>query len=293
MDVIVADGLTKLYDGRVGVVDVSFSVRRGEVFGYLGPNGAGKTTTIRLMLGFIKPTRGSIMVYGVDSRDDGGMARVKRVIGYVPEDFNFPRGVRGRDIVDFVARARGGAPRLKELLELFPLDLDKRVEHYSKGMKQVLAIITAFMSDPELLVLDEPTTGLDPLLRRRFLELVRSEARSGKTVFLSSHVLDEVQKVADRVCIIKDGRIVALESLESLLEKSGKVIQAKLNSKIDVEELRGIPGVTRVYVEGDTVTIIARSGYNEIFKILADHDIADIEVRSMTLEEVFIHFYRR
>lgn len=291
--VIQADSLTRFYGNKPALVDANFDVRRGEVFCYLGPNGAGKTTTIRLMLGLIRPTRGRVLVYGVDPSDDERFSRVKGLVGYVPEEFNFPRGLRGGDIVNYVARVRGGAPRLKELLEVFPLDLDKRVEAYSRGMKQMLAIILAFMGDPELIILDEPTTGLDPLLRERFLSIVREEARKGKTVFLSSHVLSEVQKVADRVCLIRDGRIVALEDLHSLLGKSGKVVRAALSKPLSPEELMGVKGVVRVEVSGGEVTIVASGGYGEVLGILASHGIVDIEVRGMTLEELFMHFYER
>ncbi len=291
--VVQAESLTRLYGDKPALVDASFDVRRGEVFSYLGPNGAGKTTTIRLMLGFIRPTRGKVLVYGVDPSDDGGFSRVKGLIGFVPEEFSFPRGLKGRDIVNYMARVRGGAPRLEELLEAFPIDLDKRVEAYSKGMRQALAIILAFMGDPEFIVLDEPTTGLDPLLRERFLSMVREEARRGKTVFLSSHVLGEVQRVADRVCLIRDGRIIALEELPSLLRKSGKVIKARLSKPVARDELLGVEGVVKVEVSNGEVRVIASGGYGEVLSLLASHGIVDVEVRGMTLEELFMHFYER
>lgn len=291
VDVVVASGLTKYYGGRVGVVDVSFSLRRGEVLGYLGPNGSGKTTTIRLMLGFIRPSRGSVLVYGV-SPSSGEFAGVKRFIGYVPEEFSFPSGLRGRDIVGYFSRMRGGAPRLRELLELFPLDLDRPVEAYSKGMRQMLALITALMSDPELIVLDEPATGLDPLMRSRLHELLRREARGGKAVFLSSHVLDEVERVADRVCFIKDGMIALQGDVRGIVGKAGKVVAAVLRRTPRPEELQ-LEGVSRLRISGNRVEMVVTGGYEEVLGRLLAYGIVDIEVRSATLEEVFLGLYER
>ncbi|MEM1846433.1 MAG: ABC transporter ATP-binding protein [Acidilobaceae archaeon] len=287
--------MTKYYNERLGVEDVSFSVRKGEVFGYLGPNGAGKTTTIRLLLGLLRPTRGRALVLGVDSRDDSRMAEIKARLGFLPEEFGFPRGLRGREIVKHFANIRGGAPRLDELLSLFPLDLNKRIEEYSKGMRQTLLIILTFMHDPEVVILDEPTTGLDPLMRDRFLTFLKNEVQKGKTVFLSSHVLSEVQKVADRVCLIKGGKIIALESLNSILSKSGKIIKALLREPLSPRKLEGEVGVVKVRVLGDgrEVEMIVRSGYSQVLEVLAEHHIEDIEVRNITLEELFLHFYER
>lgn len=291
MDIVVASGLTKYYGGRVGVEDVSFTVRRGEVLGYLGPNGSGKTTTIRLMLGFIKPSRGGISVYGVNPFS-GEFARVKRFIGYVPEEFSFPSRLRGRDIIGYFARMKGGAPRLKELLEFFPLDLDKPVGAYSRGMKQMLALILAFMNDPELIVLDEPTAGLDPLMRFRLLELLRREARSGKAVFLSSHVLDEVERVADRVCLIKDGRVVLQGDLRDIVGSPSKMVVATLKRTPSFEDFQ-LNGVSNLKISGSRVEMVVRGNYEEVLGKLLSYGILDLEVRSVTLEEVFLGFYQR
>ncbi len=291
MDVVVASGLTKYYGGRVGIEDVSFNVRRGEVLGFLGPNGSGKTTTIRLMLGFIKPSRGSISVYGVNPLSSE-FARVKRFIGYVPEEFFFPGELRGRDVIGYFARMKGGAPRLRELLELFPLDLDKRIASYSRGMKQMLALVLAFMSDPELIVLDEPTTGLDPLMRFRLLELLRREARDGKAVFLSSHVLDEVERVADRVCLIKDGRIVLQGDLRDIAGSRGKIVVAIVKKTPRFEELQ-LDSVSSLKISDNRVEMIVRGDYEEVLGKLLSYGIVDLEIRSVTLEEVFLGFYQR
>ncbi|MEN2999787.1 MAG: ABC transporter ATP-binding protein [Acidilobaceae archaeon] len=291
-ELIVAEGLTKYYDGKVGIEDVGFSVRKGEAFAYLGPNGAGKTTTIRLLLGFLRPTRGRAIVMGADTRDDRAMARVKAEIGYLAEDFTFPRGLKGREVLRYFAEIRGGQSRAEEVFSLLPLDLEKRVEEYSKGMRQILAITLALSHDPELLILDEPTTGLDPLMRERLLSFLREEVRRGKTVFFSSHVLGEVQKVADRVCLIKGGKVVSLEDLPSLLSKLGKIIRARLGRPLDPRKLEGL-GRPELAEGGREVTIIAEGKYSEILALLAEHGLEDIEVRNMTLEEVFLHIYKR
>ncbi|MEM1873873.1 MAG: ABC transporter ATP-binding protein [Acidilobaceae archaeon] len=294
-EVVVAEELTKYYDGKLGIEDVSFTVRRGEVFCYLGPNGSGKTTTIRLMLGLIKPSRGRVLVMGVDSRDEIRMAHVKKSVGYLPEELGFPRGLRSGEILRYFKSMRGDAPRLDEVLELFPLDLEKRVEEYSRGMKQALAIALAFMHDPDLVILDEPTTGLDPLLRERFLAFVKREAERGKTVFLSSHVLSEVQKVASRVCLIKGGRIVAIEDLNSLLSKHGKILRARLKEPLRLSELESWDGVVKARVSNDgrEIEAVVKSGYSRVLEMLARYHVEDIEIRSMTLEEFFLHFYER
>lgn len=287
---IVAEGLTKFYGERVGIVDIDFSVRKGEAFAYLGPNGAGKTTTVRLLMGFMRPTRGRAIVMGVDSRDDRQMARVREEIGYLAEDFSFPRGLKGKEILGYYSRIRGGAGRAEEILELFPLDLNKKVEEYSKGMRQMLALALALSHDPDLLILDEPTTGLDPLMRDRLLNFLREEVRRGKTVFFSSHVLSEVQRVADRICLIKEGRIVALEDLPSLLSKLGKLVKVRLKEPLDVRRLEG---VARVLSQEGREVVLAADRYSELLALLAEHGVEDVEIRSMTLEEVFMHIYKR
>jgi len=187
---------------------------------------------------------------------------------------------------------KGGAPRLRELLEFFPLDLNIPVEAYSRGMKQMLALIVAFMSDPELIVLDEPTTGLDPLMRVRLLELLRREARGGKAVFLSSHVLDEVQRVSDKVCLIKDGRIVLQGNLKDIVEGYGKVLTATLKKTPSFEELQ-LDGVVGLKISGNRVEMVIKGNYDEILGKLLSYGILDVEIRNVSLEEIFLSFYER
>lgn len=294
-EALVAEGLTRRYGRVTAIEDVSFSLSKGEVLGFLGPNGAGKTTTIRAALGFIRPDAGRALVLGADSRDDRALSRVKSRIGFVPEDFSFPRGLRGKDVLGYLTALRGGSERIGEMLELFPVDIEKRVEEYSKGMKQMLAIILAFAHSPDLVVLDEPTTGLDPLMRERFLDFLKRESKRGAAVLMSSHVLGEVERVADRVCLIKNGRIVAIENLDALKEKAGKVVRARLRTPIDRRELEEVGGIARARIDRDgrDVELIVKGGYSSLLNVLAAHDVEDIEIRGISLEELFAYFYER
>jgi len=224
-------GLRKEYGEVVANDDVSFAVEPGEVFGYLGPNGAGKTTTIRTVLGFQAPTAGTATVLGADVHDERALIEVKRRVGYLPATPAFDEHVTGWEILDLHASLKGD-DRREELLSVFDVPLDRRVREYSTGNKQKLGIVQAFMHDPELVVLDEPTSGLDPLMQQRFNELVRAEKRRGVTVFFSSHVLSEVRQICDRVAILRDGRLVTTERVETLLRRSGKSVRLRAADSI-------------------------------------------------------------
>ncbi|GBF08722.1 ABC transporter, ATP binding protein [Aeropyrum pernix] len=292
--VIEVEGLVKRYGSVEALRGVSFSVLSGEVFGYLGPNGAGKTTTIRVMMGFSRPTSGSARVFGVELYKPGASG-VRRRVGYVPGEFEFYGGVSGWRMLDYWCRLVGGCSRgvVRELLEAFPLPLERAVDTYSRGMKQMLALVMAFSHEPDLVVMDEPTTGLDPLARGRVLDFVRSKAREGVTVFFSSHVLSEVQRVADRVGLLRGGVLVALEDVSSLLRKSGKVVKARVSKTLSPERLV-VDGVRVVRSNGE-VELVVSSGkaLESVLRMLLDAGLEDLEVRDATLEEVFMHFYER
>ncbi|MFB6196774.1 MAG: ABC transporter ATP-binding protein, partial [Halobacteriaceae archaeon] len=220
--------LSKHYGEIVANDTLSFSVKRGEIFGYLGPNGAGKTTTIRTLLGLIRPTSGTAEMFGADVRDEEALIEAKRRIGYLPDDLQFNDSVTGKRILDHHEAIKGGQRR-EELLDAFTPPIDRPVREYSSGNKQMLGIVQAFMHDPDLVIMDEPTGGLDPLKR--------NEKRQGTTIFFSSHVLSEVRRVCDRVGILRDGRLVALEDIESLLRKGGKRVH--LRSPDDIRDAIG------------------------------------------------------
>jgi ABC-2 type transport system ATP-binding protein len=232
MTAIQLNRLTKYYGETRGIEDLSLAVEEGEMFGFLGPNGAGKTTTIRTLMGFQSPTEGGATVLGHDVCDERNLIEMKRTVGYLSSDPAFDEAVTGQRYLDYHAALKGDE-RSEELLSLFDPPMDRTIREYSRGNKQKLAIVLAFMHDPTLLIMDEPTSGLDPLLQERFLEFVRAEQERGKTFFFSSHILNEVQKVCDRVGIIRDGHLVEIEDVETLLHRGGKEVRVHVAEAVD------------------------------------------------------------
>ncbi|RQG87054.1 ABC transporter ATP-binding protein [Natrarchaeobius halalkaliphilus] len=224
MAAVELEGLTKHYGGVRANDSISFAVERGEIFGYLGPNGAGKTTTIRMLLGLISPTDGSARVLGADITDERALIEAKRRIGYLPDDPQFDESATGREILELHAGIKGDE-RSEKLLDLFDPPLERPIREYSHGNVRKLGLVTAFMHDPELVILDEPTGGLDPLMKQRFAEFVRGERDRGRTLFFSSHILGEVRRLCDRVGIIRSGRVVTVEPIDALVDRSGKVVR--------------------------------------------------------------------
>ena len=261
MTTIEVQNLSKRYGEVLANDDLSFSVDSGEVFGYLGPNGAGKTTTIRTLMGFQSPTSGTATVLGHDVRDEQELIEAKRDVGYLPSNPSFDETVTGREILDLYGDVRGDERRA-ELLEIFDPPLDREVREYSSGNRQMLGIVQAFMHDPKLAILDEPTGGLDPLKQQRFNEFIREERRSGTTVFMSSHILSEVRRVCDRVGIIRDGRLATTESVEGLMHRSGKVVHLSVADGVDDGEfdLDGVHDLTARQVDGETIGLEAVAG---------------------------------
>ncbi|MFC6718809.1 ABC transporter ATP-binding protein [Natrialbaceae archaeon GCM10025810] len=284
--------LTKEYGDVRGVDSLSFAVEEGETFGFLGPNGAGKTTAIRTLLGLIAPTSGTATVLGADVRDEGALLEAKRRIGYLPADLGFNEEVTGETVLEYHASIKGDE-RLQDLLEVFTPPLERPIREYSSGNEQMLGIVQAFMHDPDLVIMDEPTSGLDPLKQELFHEFVRGERDRGTTVFFSSHVLSEVRRVCDRVGILRNGRLVALEDVESLLERGGKRVQ--LRTADDVGEVRAeldtLEGVHDVAAVGDELHFTYVGEYNALIGHLAEHDVVDVTISEPPLEDVFMHFY--
>ena len=305
MTAIQTNRLTKYYGDVAGVEDLSFSVEKGEVFGFLGPNGAGKTTTIRTLMGFQSPTQGSATVLGADVKDADALREARSRIGYLPSEPGFNENVTGRRLLEYHGSLRGDV-RSDELLELFDPPLDRKVGEYSRGNKQMLAIVLAFMNDPDLMIMDEPTSGLDPLKQDQFLEFIRAEQERGKTFFFSSHILGEVRKVCDRIGIIRNGHLVELENVESLLDRTGKVVRANLGDSVTVDEF-AIEGAHDITVSGDTdspVTAETDGGednmtvsftytgmYEPLLRRLLNYDVLDLTIEEAPLEDVFMRFY--
>ena len=287
-------GLSKTYGGRVrALVDLDLRVERGEVFGYLGPNGAGKSTTIRLLLGLIHATAGRASILGVDVRSDGVAARA--VTGYLPGELRLHDRLTGAEQLDSLARLRGGIDeRLRDsLCERFSVVLDRPIRQLSTGNRQKLGLIQAFMHRPEVVVLDEPTAGLDPLLRGEMRGLLRETADAGATVFLSSHSLDEVQHVADRVGIIREGRLVDVDAVETLRERALRHVSVTFSATVDPTPFERIDGVRVVGIDDSHVRLSApETAMDALVKEVARHPISDFVSQPADLEEIFLELYR-
>ena len=291
-DAVRFDRLTKRYGKRRGVIDLSFTVRAGEVFGYLGPNAAGKTTTIRTLLDLIRPTAGAITVLGLDSHRDS--LAVRRRVGYLPGELALYEKLTPRELFAYFGSLRGGLdPRaVTDLADRFELELDRPIAALSRGTKQKVGLVQAFVHRPELLVLDEPTSGLDPLMQREFEELVRETVADGRTVFLSSHVLSEVQQVADRVAIIRDGLLVTVEEVAALHRRAVREVEARFAGPVPPGVFDGVPGVRDVTVDGDSARLVVEGPVDGVVKALARFEVIDLRSHEPDLEEVFLSLYQ-
>ena len=288
---IVTEGLTKYYDGRRGVVDVALEVRAGEVFGFLGPNGAGKTTTIRLLLDLIRPTAGRARVLGLDVRE--GSLEIRRRVGYLPGELALWERMTGAELLAFLGELRGGVDRryVAELAERLDCDLSARIDSLSHGSKQKVALIQAFMHRPELLILDEPTTGLDPLMQEEFQRMVAEVRAEGRTVFLSSHILREVERTCDRVGIIREGRLVAVEDVGDLRARELRVLDLRFAEPVPASAFQGLPGVQEVEAQGDGVRLTVAGPLDAVVKAAARYEVVDLTSHEPSLEEIFLRFY--
>ncbi len=313
---IVTEKLSKAYGRRLGIADLDLEVRPGEIFGFIGPNGAGKTTTIRLLLGLIRPTGGRAMVLGRDARRES--VAVHRSIGYLPGDFGLDVRMTGRQLIRYFSRLRaddgggGAAPATgqsalgpgrpasrtsaseasaQELADRLGLDLDVPMGRLSRGNRQKIALVQALYHRPPLLILDEPSTGLDPLVQDTFLQILREARDEGRTVFLSSHVLSEVERVCDRVGIVRAGRLAALETTDSLLEKRRKRVSLVFAAPVDASLFAALPGVSDVWVEGPRLSLRLHDGIDAVIKLASRHTVLDMVVENPTLDEVFMSYY--
>lgn len=289
MEAIQVSGLTRLYKNGRGIRQVDLTVAQGEVFGFLGPNGAGKTTLIRTLLGFLKPQAGSARVLGLDSVAQS--RAVRRRIGYLPSDPALYEFLTGRDNLEFALRLRGVSDRsrMQRLADRLEIDLNRRVKALSRGNKQKVAIVAALAHDPDLVILDEPTSGLDPLVQETFLSLIRDEQQRGKTVFMSSHILSEVEAVCDRVGVIKDGQMVAVDSVAHLKRQRVKHVVCEFAGP--APDLSGLPGVRDWQAEANRVRFTLTGNIDPLVAALAQHNLADLTVADPPLEEVFRQFY--
>lgn len=291
--VVRAEALTKRYGDRRGVEGLTFTVRGGEVLGFLGPNGAGKTTTIRLLLDLIRPTSGRAELFGLDSRRDS--VAIRRRIGYLPGDLRLYERMTGRELVTYFAHLRGleglgDAPAIAGRLEL---DLDVTIRMLSKGNRQKLGLVQAMMHGPELLILDEPTSGLDPLVQQAFYELLDAARRDGRAAFVSSHVLPEVQRIADRVAIVSEGRLQLVESVERLRARAFTRVEATFAAPPPSDAFRDLPGVRELDRHGVVVLFALEGPIDSLVKALARFEVLALDVHEADLEDVFLDLYRR
>ena len=288
------DNLVKIYRrGSRGLAGLDLEVETGEVYGFLGPNGAGKSTTIRVLLGLVRPTGGRATVLGLDPRTDG--VALRRRIGYLAGDFVVDGRQSARQLLRYLANLRGGVPagRVATLAERLGLDLDRPIRGLSKGNRQKVGVVQAFMHDPELLILDEPTSGLDPFLQREFVGLVQEAKSRGATVFMSSHVMSEVQQTADRVGIIRDGRLLTVESVESLRERAVRSVTVTFDGPVDASDFSRLPGLSDVTVTGTTLHARLSGRADELVKAAARGTVLDLLCEEPDLEEIFFHYYAR
>jgi ABC-2 type transport system ATP-binding protein len=290
--VVETDRLTKRYGTARGIEDLTLTVERGEVFGFLGPNGAGKTTTIRTLLDLLHPTSGSARVFGLDSRRDSREIRAR--VGNLPGEFAYDERVSARQALGTFAALRGvgGLGRAQVLAERFEADLSRRLGELSRGNRQKIGLIQALFHAPELLILDEPTSGLDPLMQEEFLTVIAEERDRGATVFLSSHELDEVQRACDRVGIIRDGRLVAIEQVAEMRGRAYHDVDVQFAAPVDPREFLRLPGVTGLRADGDRLRFRVTGDLDPVVKAAARHVVRDLEVVEPTLEQLFLTYYR-
>lgn len=294
--VVAVRDLTKHYGQTVGVDGLDFTVEPGEVFGFLGPNGSGKTTTIRLLLDLLRPTRGDARLFGRSPREP----RARQSVGYLPGELALDERLTGRVMLDFLdaLRPRGGAPaqpqrrsQLCERLGLTDTDLRRVIREYSRGTKQKLALVAAFQHDPGLLVLDEPTTGLDPLVREAVLELLVESGQAGRTVFHSSHVLTEVDRTCTRVGILREGRLVAVERVDTMRQTLVRKMVVRFADSAPLAEL-ALPGITITRSELDAVELLVTGELDPLLAVLARHAVRHLVFPEPNLEEAFASYYR-
>jgi ABC-2 type transport system ATP-binding protein len=291
--VIETDKLTKFYGRHRGVIDVDLAVEQGEVFGFLGPNGAGKTTTIRTLLDLIRPTRGRALVFGIESSADP--TSIHRRVGYIPGEFTLYDRLTGGQTLDYFANLRGGVDRAYQrlLIERFEIDPKRRYRELSKGNKQKVGLVVALQHRPELLILDEPTSGLDPLVQQSFYELIREAKTEGRTVFVSSHILSEVERTCDRVAIIREGRLVQVDRVEALRDLAHHQVELRFDGDVPKADFEALPGVSRVVADDHVLRLRVTGPIAPVVRTAARYELLDFVSREPTLEETFLAQYGR
>jgi len=289
MSIIEVSHLTKFYGKSRGIVDVSFNVEEGEIFGFIGPNGAGKSTTIRLLLSLIYPTSGEAKIIGKDCIRFG--PELRQEIGYLPSEVFYYDSMKVLDLLKYSASffKKDCTQRLHELADLMELDLKRRIRDLSYGNKKKVGIVQGLLHSPKLIILDEPTAGLDPLMQHKFFDLIREENKRGATVFFSSHILGEVQRMCNRVAIIKEGKIIDIKDIKTLQKDNYKKIHL-IAEDLDEKSFQ-VEGVSELVKENGTLRFFYKGDINEIAKLIGGAQLTDLTIEDQTLEEIFMHYY--
>lgn len=291
MNVIETKKLTKYYGKTCGIKNLDLKVKEGEILGFIGPNGAGKSTTVRTLLSLIYPTSGSATIFGKDIIEQG--PEIKKEIGYLPSEVFYYEKMRVRDLLNYSASfyKKDCSKKIKEISDVLKLDLNKKIDDLSYGNKKKVGIVQGLLHSPKLIILDEPTGGLDPLIQKNFYELLEKENKRGVTIFFSSHVLSEVQKLCDRVAIIKEGELVKVETMKDLTKNNYKKFNLVLKNKVD-KKLFDIPGVSNLRVSDKEVNFLYKGDINDVMQKVMSVELLDLLVDEPDLEEVFIHYYK-
>ena len=291
MSIIEVNKLSKYY-GKAkarGIVDVSFNVDEGEIFGFIGPNGAGKSTTIRLFLSLIFPSSGNAKIFGKDCIEFG--PEIRQEIGYLPSEVFYYEGMKVLDLLKYSASfyKKDSTKRMYELAEIMELDLKRKIDDLSYGNKKKVGIVQGLLHQPKVIILDEPTSGLDPLMQQKFFNLIKEENKRGATVFFSSHILGEVQKMCNRVAIIKDGSLVNIQDIKTLQKDNYKKIEV---SAADLDDKRfAVAGVSNLTKDNGTLKFFYKGDINQIMRIILEKEVSDVTIEEPTLEEIFMHYY--
>jgi ABC-2 type transport system ATP-binding protein len=290
MNVIEIKNLTKTYGKARGISNISFNVEEGEIFGFIGPNGAGKSTTIRTLLSLIYPTKGSATIFGKDSVKYA--PEIKKEIGYLPSEVFYYDNMKVKDLLKYSASfyKKDCTKRIHELAEIMNLDLNKKIEDLSLGNKKKVGIVQGLLHEPKLIILDEPTSGLDPLMQQKFFELLQEENKKGATILFSSHILSEVQKLCNRVAIIKEGQLVTVEKISTLQENNYKKIKIETKTKLGLDYFN-LEGINKLEVKDNVISFLFRGNINDILKKITEIEITNLWIEEPDLEEIFMHYY--
>ena len=288
--VIEIKNLTKMYGKHVGVKDLNLTVREGEIMGFLGPNGAGKTTTIRSCLALLAKTAGEITIFGLDSHRDA--VAIRKKTGYLPGDFGLIQSVKTSSYLKYLLSLRscGSTEKMMALAERLELDLDRKTNELSKGNKLKVGIVQALMADPDLVIMDEPTSGLDPLMKQEFYRILREEKNQGKTIFMSSHILADVERVCDRVAIIREGQVKVVEEIQALQEKTGKVLEVEFSDPFTIDEFK-LQGVSGIQQDNDRIILTIHENLDGVIEVVSKHRILNMNLKTYSLEQLFLKYY--